>query len=216
MGTVVEEITKLIQEYETKPDEVVIERLEEITDVLDSLSNNSTNSLYMYLAKERIVLLTNPTSWINKQIQELYLQLFKEDTTLGAKKIFLCKQVDKYRDKLLFKEKIPYQFPNGIEHIQLRDERDRQNIQDNVASAQADLLDNNPSEMHVFMVRSNIPQFMTAKQISDMGRFLKRRGDALYTKAWEHKINIRTLTIKDELEHYDITLGWPEEEYQYD
>ncbi len=126
---------------------------------------------------------------------------------LDARKAKDRKQVDAIRDRHLFKN-IPYTFPGDTEPdaIQLRDERDRQNIQDNMIDAQS----KDPDAVMYFMPLSNQVKALTATQMLDMGAFLKSRGDAIYGAAWQKKGEVDAAGTFDELRNVDLQAGWPE------
>lgn len=213
LENVLYELRYLIDQYKKQPDVLVNQKLDEINNIINTLEpNNDANSMYMFLIKFRNKLITNPASWINEQIENLYQDLFNLDTTLSDYKSYLFKKVDAERDKHLFGD-VPYLFPGDTEQdaIQFRDERDRQNIQDIVISAQIELNKGNIDADCPFMPVSDNIKIMTPAQVMEMGVFLKNRGDNIYSISWIHKYYISIGTTKEYLDNYDYTLAWPEE-----
>ena len=129
-------------------------------------------------------------------------------TELDARKQIARRNVDVIRDRHLFKDSIPYTFPGDTEPdgVQLRDERDRQNIQDNMIDAQ----NLAPDTMMHFMPVSNNVKAMTAAQMLDMGAFLKSRGDTIYSAAWTKKGQVNAAETFDALKALDLQADWPE------
>lgn len=127
---------------------------------------------------------------------------------LNARKSRDRKRVNKIRDRYLFTN-ATYTFPGDGEPdaIQFRDERDRQNIQDNMIDAQG----KDPGATMYFMPLSNNLKTITAQQMLDMGAFLKSRGDAIYNHSWTKKnIEIEGAATLEELRAVDLNEGWPE------
>ena len=126
---------------------------------------------------------------------------------LERRKHNLRRQIDAIRDTHLFRN-IPYTFPGDTEPdaIQLRDERDRQNIQDNMIDAK----NKAPGETMHFMPLSNQVKTLTAAQMLDMGAFLKNRGDTIYTAAWTKKGQVNAAETFDALKALDLQADWPE------
>lgn len=89
--------------------------------------------------------------------------------------------------------------------IQLRDERDRQNIQDNAI----DGLGNDEEEMKVFMSRDNVAKYMTGSQMFEMAKFLKNRGSDIYTTAWTKKQLIENSNTYEEMRNINFDSEWP-------
>ena len=127
---------------------------------------------------------------------------------LEARKVAARRQVDVIRDQHIFRDSIPYTFPGDTEPdgVQLRDERDRQNIQDNMIDAQSLA----PETVMHFMPTSNQVKAMTAAQMLDMGAFLKGRGDAIYAAAWTKKGEVGAAATLEQLQAVDLNTGWPE------
>jgi len=122
-----------------------------------------------------------------------------------AKKIQLVEEI---RYLKIYQKSIPYTFPGDADPdgIQMRDEVDRQNIQDLVIDAM--LLD--PTDTVHFMPVSNALKTMTALQMIQMGQYLKTRGDQVVSRAWTLKGQIRSAENSEDLENININDGWPE------
>lgn len=129
-------------------------------------------------------------------------------TELDARKAIARRQVDVIRDRHIFQPSIPYTFPGDTEPdgVQLRDERDRQNIQDNMIDAQ----NLAPETVMHFMPVSNNVKALTAAQMLEMGAFLKARGDAIYAAAWTKKSEVGAAATLEGLRAVDLNAGWPE------
>ena len=129
------------------------------------------------------------------------------DTELDRRKARARAEVDRARDRHLFTN-IPYTFPGDTEPdaIQLRDERDRQNIQDNAIDA----INKAPEATMYFMPLSNNLKTITAADMIAMGQFLKARGDAIYNAAWTKKGEVMAAATLEALRAIDLNAGWPE------
>lgn len=112
------------------------------------------------------------------------------------------KKVDEIRYSKIYMESIPYTFPGDTEPdgIQMRDETDRQNIQDFVIDA----ANKAPESEMVWMPVSNTPKTMTAAQAVQMGRYLKARGDQIMAYSWQLKAQV-------DAGNFDVNIneGWP-------
>lgn len=144
-------------------------------------------------------------------VSEITAEQYQEDYTneLNARKEMGRRRVDEARDSVLYGA-IAYTFPGDTEpdHIQIRDERDRQNIQDNVIDAS----NRGEDEIMYFMPMSNNIKTLTAAQMVEMGKFLKQRGDAIYQVAWNKKGELNSVTTFEALNVWlgNITEGWPQ------
>lgn len=148
---------------------------------------------------------TNKPGVLATLTEDEYQQAYQAE--LDARKKIARRQVDAVRDTHLFRD-IPYTFPGDEESdaIQLRDERDRQNIQDNMIGAS----NREPDALMHFMPLSNQVKAMTATQMLDMGAALKARGDAIYAAAWQKKAEVDAAETFDELKSIDLQADWPE------
>lgn len=140
-----------------------------------------------------------PLTPLGQAVKAKELESAKED---------LKDQVDHIRYSKIYMESIPYTFsgdtdPDGV---QMRNEIDRQNIQDTVAEA----LLCAPDDMLYFMPVSNNLKAMTAAQVKAMGRYLKDRGNSIMAKSWNLKSEIAETSTMEELADIDINAGWPE------
>lgn len=144
---------------------------------------------------------------ISEITQEQYQEVYNKE--LDARKEQSRRRVEQARDQVLFGS-IEYTFPGDTEpdHIQVRDERDRQNIQDNVIDAG----NRDPEETMYFMPMSNNLKTLTAAQLVDMGKFLKTRGDSIYQVAWDKKAELSGIDTFEQLNVWGRNLdeGWPE------
>jgi hypothetical protein len=116
-------------------------------------------------------------------------------------------QINEIRYSKIYMDSIPYTFPGDTEPdgIQMRDETDRQNIQDLVIDA----MNKNPEDTMYFMPVSNNLKTLTAQDIIDMGQFLKTRGDQIVSYAWTLKAQISAAATIEALNAIDINTGWP-------
>jgi len=209
MGTV-EEIQTLIDQYNNNPDEVVQERMDEIVKTINTLTNDSENSLYAYLIKEKMQLLLSPMKWIDNQLIKLYDELFYVDDTLELKKKFLCQEVNKLRYKKIY-TRFPYTFPDGTQdYIQIRNEQDRQNIQDFFITAQRKITNNNNDIMY-FRTESDITKELYPTDVLDLNEAMETWIYSFFIASWTHKENILNLNTNQELDDYDYTINWPGE-----
>ena len=117
-------------------------------------------------------------------------------------------EINIIRYKKLYQENIPYTFPGDSEPdgVQMRDETDRQNIQDFVLDAS----NKDPETIMYWMPVSNVMKAMTASEAIDMGQTLKARGDSIMGYSWTLKGQITTAETFEELQAIDIYSGWPE------
>ena len=132
---------------------------------------------------------------------------------LERRKHNLRRQIDAIRDTHLFRDSIPYTFPGDTEPdgVQLRDERDRQNLQDNHGKALKLLYEQDTTTLIPFMPVSNSAKMMTAPQMAEMCDYLKVRGDNIYTAAWTKKGEVGAADTLEELRAVDLNAGWPED-----
>ena len=126
--------------------------------------------------------------------------------TLEELKTKIKSQIDQVRYSKIYSANIPYTFPSGPDGIQMRDETDRQNIQDMVIDA----MNKAPESTMYFMPVSNSLQTMTAQDVIDMGLNLKFRGDAIMGHSWTLKGQIDASETVEAVNAIDITTGWPE------
>jgi hypothetical protein len=125
--------------------------------------------------------------------------------TLKNNKIRLV-NVERYAR--IYMESIPYTFPGDDtpDGVQMRDEIDRQNIQDFVIDAQM----RDSEDTMYFMPVSNNVKIMTPEQAMSMGSYLKNRGDQIMGYSWVLKSQIANVETEEDLNNIDITVGWPE------
>lgn len=216
MGNNLEELKEIenaINELNENPDVVIENKIHELNFAIEhlNLKNFKNNSVYnnLLLLKNKIEL--NPKRWIKEEIDRLVEQSISVDVNFVILKKRRRIEVDRIRDSFFFSD-IPYLYPGDtdIDTIQLRDSRDRQNIQDCVMAAQIDIAEGNPDKICTFISGNNIVKFLTARQMVGIGMFLKNRGESIYNIAWFHKNEIDKLNRKEDIIGYDITLGWPE------
>lgn len=119
----------------------------------------------------------------------------------------LAKQIDEIRYSKIYMESIPYIFPGDTEPdgVQMRDETDRQNIQDVIIDATI----KDPNTIMYIMPTSNNIKPMTAAQVIEMGQYLKSRGDQIMQHSWQLKAQINAIETIEELNTIDIETGWP-------
>ena len=115
-------------------------------------------------------------------------------------------QINTIRYQKIYQANIAYLFPGDTEPdgIQMRNEVDRQNIQDLVIDAST----NDTEAPMAFMSTSNTLKYMTSAQLVAMGKYLKGRGDQIVGYAWALKAQVTAAQTIDELP--DVTSGWPE------
>ena len=110
-----------------------------------------------------------------------------------------------YSDTMDLSGNVSVEVVDTRDAVQLRDERDRQNIQDNAI----DSLGSDPEDIKVFMSQNNVAKYLTSTQMFQMAKFLKSRGDNVYTAAWQKKNEIEMCTTYEELKNIDFETGWP-------
>ncbi len=117
-------------------------------------------------------------------------------------------KVDTLRQPKIYNPNIPYTFPGDAEPdgIQMRDETDRQNIQDMVIDA----MNKDPETILYFMPVSNNLKAVSAQAIVDMGLYLKTRGDQIMGYSWQLKGQIEAADTLEALNEININEGWPE------
>jgi hypothetical protein len=123
------------------------------------------------------------------------------------KKKVLKNKINEIRYSKIYMDSIPYTFPGDTEPdgIQMRDETDRQNIQDFVIDA----ANKDPETTMYWMPVSNNVKAMTAAQAVVMGQTLKARGDAIMSYSWTLKGQVDAAETYDDLQAIDINEGWP-------
>ena len=102
----------------------------------------------------------------------------------------------------LYSSNIPYTFPGDSEPsgVQMRDEVDRQNLQDLYGGALGFIIDGDPGHSMSFKTTDNIVKALTASQVKSFGQHLKTRGDTIIAYSWVLKAQIRNATTIGELE----------------
>ena len=128
-----------------------------------------------------------------------------EQADLLTQQVLLLPQVNNIRYSKIYQDSIPYTFPGDSEPdgVQMRNEVDRQNIQDLVIDASL----RDPADPMVFMPTSNTLKTLTARDIVDMGKYLKARGDQIVAYSWTLKSQIKAAQTIEDLP--DIQAGWP-------
>lgn len=134
-----------------------------------------------------------------------------EDKDIKHIQAELRARVNKIRYSKIYQESISYTFPGDTEPdgIQMRDERDRQNVQDHILESVV-LLSEGSTDTLTFMPVSNTPKSMTPAQGVQMGKFLKARGNRIMEHSWMLKAQIRAARSVEEIKQIDIQTGWPE------
>jgi hypothetical protein len=129
------------------------------------------------------------------------------DAELEQFKIQKKADINTVRYSKIYMDSIPYTFPGDTEPdgIQMRDETDRQNIQDFITDATT----SDPATEMTWMPVSNKPKTMTAEQAIAMGKALKARGDAIMAYSWQLKELVGAAETYEELQAIDIETGWP-------
>jgi hypothetical protein len=114
-----------------------------------------------------------------------------ESAQIESIKKSLKKEVNDIRDSLIYCESIEYPFPDGtIDHIQIRDEKDRSNIQELFQVAKFHIAEGQPDFPMWFMPKSNNKKVMTASQVYEMCLCLEIRKDFIFQKSWDLKSDI--------------------------
>jgi len=141
------------------------------------------------------------------EVLQAYQDSLPPAPTFAETQESLCKRVNTIRYSKIYQESIPYTFPGDTEPdgIQMRDETDRQNIQDFVIDATT----KDPATEMNWMPVSNNLKTMTAAQAIAMGQALKARGDAIVAYSWQLKAQINAATTTAELNAINIKDGWP-------
>jgi len=129
------------------------------------------------------------------------------DSVLTRWKTEKATQINTIRYSKIYMESIPYTFPGDTEPdgIQMRDETDRQNIQDFVIDA----ANKDPGETMYWMPVSNNVKAMTAAQAVEMGQYLKNRGDQIMAYSWQLKAQVSAAETIEVLNAINIQEGWP-------
>jgi len=127
--------------------------------------------------------------------------------SIQASILQLRQLINDLRYSKIYQESIPYLFPGDTEPdgIQMRDEIDRQNIQDIIIDATL----KGPETVMYFMPVSNNLKIMTAADMIAMGVYLKSRGDAIVSYAWQLKTTLAQLTDRSDFIDFNIVDGWP-------
>lgn len=120
-------------------------------------------------------------------------------------------KINQIRYSKIYQESVPYTFPGDTEPdgIQMRDERDRQNVQDHILESFV-LFSEGSTKTLTFMPVSNNPKTVTPAQGIAMGKFLKARGNRIMEHSWLLKQQIRAAQSLDDIKLIDIKAGWPE------
>jgi hypothetical protein len=129
------------------------------------------------------------------------------DRVLADEKAKKSAEINTVRYSKIYMESIPYTFPGDTEPdgIQMRDEVDRQNIQDFVIDASV----KNPEALMNWMPVSNNLKTMTAAQAVEMGQYIKNRGDQIMAYSWQLKAQINDAETYEALDAINIQEGWP-------
>jgi hypothetical protein len=135
----------------------------------------------------------------NEQLRKNELVKSKEDKK---------HQINEIRYSKIYNSNISYTFPGDTEPdgIQMRNETDRQNIQDMVIDA----MNKDPETIIYFMPVSNNLKAVSAQAIIDMGLYLKTRGDQIMGHSWQLKSQIEAADTLEALNEININEGWPE------
>jgi len=214
-----------------------METLQFFNETIDQIQNDPTVYLEEQIVKFNLIIDTLQPKSTGQSMYEKYSALLWQATTFPAEflaaqlefynnektayleylqslKNDLYRAIDKERDRHIFAD-ITYNFPDTNDPekfypdiIDLRDERDRQNIQDLCISALHDIINNQPNNICCFMPKSNQLKLLTATQMADLGDYVKNRGEAIYGDAWYHKMVVASLNSEKELLEYDYTQGW--------
>jgi hypothetical protein len=129
---------------------------------------------------------------------------------LEAEKADKRAKINTIRYSKIYMDSIPYTFPGDTEPdgIQMRNETDRQNIQDFVIDA----VNKDPEAVMHWMPVSNSVKAMTASQAVQMGQYLKDRGDQIMAYSWQLKGQVGAAETYEDLQAIDIASGWPGQE----
>lgn len=133
------------------------------------------------------------------------------DAVLAEQKSAKAAEINTIRYSKIYMESIPYIFPGDTEPdgIQMRNETDRQNVQDFYGDALADVAMGTPEIERPFMPVSNNPKTLNATEAVTMGKYLKARGDAIMAYSWQLKAQIAAATTIEQLNAINIQEGWP-------
>jgi hypothetical protein len=129
------------------------------------------------------------------------------DRVLADEKAKRSAEINTARYSKIYMESISYTFPGDTEPdgIQMRDETDRQNIQDFVIDAS----NKDPEAVLYWMPVSNNVKAMTAAQAVAMGQYLKDRGDQIMAYSWQLKGQVNAVETFEALDAINIQEGWP-------
>lgn len=119
----------------------------------------------------------------------------------------LRRYIDRKRDEQIYTN-VEYTFPGEAEpdYIQLRDEKDRQNLQDNIIEAQFLKSNGDTTSTIDFMPLSQNKKTLTPTEMLEMGMFMKERGQSIYEESWLKKMEIENCSTISELK--DLTENW--------
>ena len=106
----------------------------------------------------------------------------------------------------IYQDAAPYTFPGDTEPdgVQMRDEMDRQNLQDLFIEAQIHIVNGEPDKEMFFMAKSNEQKTFTALQCVEMCRTLLQQGKVVYQQSWAIKDQIKAAATQEDLDAIDI------------
>jgi len=133
--------------------------------------------------------------------EELRLEYLSREAELR------CDAVDKLRLSKTYTD-VEVTFPTGKKYVQFRDEFDRANLANVSQAAQMLVINGSAGEIVPYRTADNVTQLPTAEELLGVAGEVMAAKQAIVTKAWEHKDNLRSLATIEDVRAYNIFSGW--------
>lgn len=118
-----------------------------------------------------------------------------------------CDTVDRLRISKTYTD-VEVAFPTGNKLIQFRDEFDRANLSNVAQAAQLLVMSGQGDSILPYRTQDNVTQYPTAAQMLAIAGEVMDAKQAIVSKAWEHKDNIRGMTTIAGVRDYNVSDGW--------
>lgn len=117
-------------------------------------------------------------------------------------------KIDEMRDKMIARGFV-YDFPDQAGTIQLRHDKDMTSVTGVGSGGMANILLGDTDEENIYKDKENWVHIMTNLEAVAMGKALKGWILSHYRAAWTHKVFLGEPETVEEIEGWDISVGWP-------